>query len=299
MSKRESISRFSLIINKLRKGPASFADIDAYLAKESDLQEYNFRISKRTFDRDRLDIASLYNIEIEYNFSTRMYSITDEQKPEANERILEAFDTFNALNITDRLSNFIYFEKRKPQGTEHLYGVLHAIKNNKQIKYEYYKYWDETHSIKTVEPYALKEFKQRWYILAKDTKDGYIKTFALDRMSDLSICKQSFMPNTEFDLNDYFKNCFGIISSRGKDLEEVLLSFSPMQGKYIKSMPLHESQHIVIENENETRVSLQVYPTFDLVQELLSYGDNVKVLGPQSLIKEMKLNLSKALELYK
>ena len=298
MSKRESISRFSLIINKLRKGPASFADIDAYLAKESDLQEYNFRISKRTFDRDRLDIASLYNIEIEYNFSTRMYSITDEQKPEANERILEAFDTFNALNITDRLSNFIYFEKRKPQGTEHLYGVLHAIKNKKQIKFEYKKFDAESPFSKTIEPYALKEFKQRWYVLGKDTSNQNIRTYGLDRLRDLEILKNSFEPNSNFNLNDYFKNCFGIVTPTDMEVTKVVLSFSPLEGNYIKSLPLHETQEVLIDNDEETRISLWVYPTYDLTFEILSYGDEVKVLEPKSLADEVKGIYKNALEKY-
>lgn len=143
MSKRESIARYNLIIKKLRKRPATFAEIEEYLALESEIQSYNFNISKRTFQRDRDDIRSLYNIDILFDFSKKVYYIDFDEQPEANERILEAFDTFNALNLTDRLSKHIHFEKRKPQGTEHLYGVLHAIKNQIQIKFVYQKYWED------------------------------------------------------------------------------------------------------------------------------------------------------------
>jgi len=73
MSKRESIARHNLIIKKLRKHPASFADISDYLALESELQEYNFIVSKRTFQRDLEDIRSLYNIDIQYDFSRKVY----------------------------------------------------------------------------------------------------------------------------------------------------------------------------------------------------------------------------------
>ena len=118
MSKRESIARYNLIIKKLRKQPSSFSEISDYLAFESDLQEYNFIVSKRTFQRDIEDIRSVYNIDIQYDFSRKVYYIDFDEQPEVNERILEAFDTFNALNITDRLSNYIHFEKRRPQGTQ-------------------------------------------------------------------------------------------------------------------------------------------------------------------------------------
>ena len=98
MSKRESIARYNLIIKKLRKQPADFKQISTYLSLESELQEYNFNISKRTFLRDLDDIRSLYNIDIVYDFSRKVYFIDFEEQPELNERILEAFDTFNALN---------------------------------------------------------------------------------------------------------------------------------------------------------------------------------------------------------
>lgn len=137
MSKREAISRYNLIIKKLRKCSASFSEIADYLSLESELQSYDFNVSKRTFQRDLEDIRSIYNIDIQYNFSRKVYFIDFEQQPEVNERILEAFDTFNALNITDRLSNHIHFEKRRPQGTENLYGLLHAIKNQVQINFTY------------------------------------------------------------------------------------------------------------------------------------------------------------------
>ena len=134
MSKKESISRYNLIIKKLRKNPATFDEIKDYLKRESELQEYNFMVSKRTFQRDLDDIRSLFNIDIKFDFSRKVYLIAEGDELFVNDRILEAFDTFNALNVTDRLSKFIYFEKRRPQGTENFYGLLHSIKNNFQIK---------------------------------------------------------------------------------------------------------------------------------------------------------------------
>ena len=65
MSKREAINRYSLIIQRLRKTPATFNEISEYLSNESEIQEYNFNISKRTLKRDLEDIFSLYKIEIQ------------------------------------------------------------------------------------------------------------------------------------------------------------------------------------------------------------------------------------------
>lgn len=298
MSKRESIARYNLIIKKLRKQPSSFSEISDYLAFESDLQEYNFNVSRRTFQRDIEDIRSVYNIDIQYDFSRKVYYIDFDEQPEVNERILEAFDTFNALNITDRLSNYIHFEKRRPQGTENFYGLLHAIKNKVQISFSYQKFWEDEITHRITEPYALKEFKNRWYVLANDLKDKKVKSFALDRLSELEITRKKFQLPNDFNVNEHFKYCFGIISPNEHKPQEVILSFDPFQGKYIKTLPLHESQVILKDNEDELLIKLTLFLTHDFFMEILSFGDNVKVIQPVSLIAEIKKAYENALKLY-
>lgn len=297
MAKREAITRCNLIIKKLRKKPATFDEIYSYLEFESELQAYDFTVSKRTFQRDLDDIRSIYNIDIQFDFSKKVYFIDDEQ-PEANERILEAFDTFNALSITDRLSDYIHFEKRKPIGTEHLYGLLHAIKNNLKVKFTYQKYWEDMPSKRMVDPYALKEFKNRWYVLSKDMKDDKLKTFALDRITDLEITIKKFAFPEKFSVSSYFNYSFGIIIPEDEAYEEIILSFSAFQGKYIKSLPLHESQSILIDNEQELRVKIDVYVTHDLIMELMSYGKELKIIQPQWLVDDVKQRFLSVLKRY-
>jgi len=298
MSKRESTARQNLIIKKLRRNPATFQEIADYLSLESEIQAYDFNISKRTFQRDLNDIRSLYNIDIQYNRSQKVYFIDNDEQAEISERIIEAFDTFNALNITDRLSNHIHFEKRKPQGTENLHGLLHAIKNQLQIKFTYHKFWEEEPTHRITEPYALKEFKNRWYILANDLKDDMIKSFALDRLSEFEITKNKFSTIKKFNVNEHYKYCFGIISPNDLELQEIILSFDPFQGKYIKTLPLHETQEIQIDTENELRIKLKLYVTHDFLMEILSFGQNVKVIKPKSLINDVKTTYQNALALY-
>lgn len=299
MSQKESITRLNLIVKKLRKHPTDFADILKYLARESELQENNFMVSLRTFQRDLNNIRSLFGIDIQYDASQKVYYIEYDEKSEVSERILEAFDTFNALNITDRLSQYIHFEKRKPQGTENLYGLLHAIKNKLQIKFSYQKYWEEELTNRHVEPYALKEFKNRWYLMAKDLINNKIRTFALDRLTDLEITKTHFLSDNGFQVSEHFKHCFGILGPNADKPQTVVLSFDSFQGKYIKSLPIHESQEIVIDNKKVLQIKLKLFITYDFIMELMSHGSNVKVIEPESLKNELKNNFKKSLKLYK
>lgn len=298
MSKRESIARYSLIIKKVRKKAATFQEISDYLKLESELQEYNFNITVRTFQRDLNDIRSIYDIDIQFDRSRRVYYIDTEGNSEVSERILEAYDTFNALSLSDRLSDFIHFENRRSLGTENLYGLLHAIKNRFQISFAYQKFWEDEATNRTLEPFALKEFKNRWYLIGNDVCKNQIRIFALDRLRDLEIGKQTFVQNQAFDVNGYFHDFFGIVNVDGRNAEEVVLSFSPDKGKYIKSLPLHHSQQILADNQQEVLIKLKLVVTFDFVMELMSHGADLKVIQPQSLIDEIKVNYQKALLQY-
>ncbi|MDZ4809263.1 MAG: WYL domain-containing protein [Bacteroidota bacterium] len=259
----------------------------------------NIGFSKRTLQRDIREIRNIFGVDIEYSTKNRGYFISQDEMENMNfQRMIEAFDMFNSLNLAQDLTPFIHLEKRRPQGTENLYGILHAIKNKFQIKFSYQKFWEEEISHRTTEPYALKEFKNRWYVLAKDNKDGSIKSFALDRLTTLEITNRTFdLPKT-YNIEESYRYCFGIISPNDEEPQEIILSFDPVQGKYIKSLPLHETQEVLFDNEDELQIKLKLCITHDLIMELLSFGDNMKVVKPKALIAEIKTAHQKAFKLY-
>jgi len=153
------------------------------------------------------------------------------------------------------------------------------------------KFWEDKITLRVVEPYALKEFKNRWYVLANDLKDNKVKSFALDRLTELEITNKKFQLPNNFNINEHFKFSFGIISPNGQEPQEVILSFDPFQGKYIKTLPLHESQVILKDNEQELLIKLTLYITHDFFMEILSFGENVKVIQPESLISDLISNV--------
>lgn len=298
MSVSETLMRYQLIISKLKANPASLKEINSILERESEFRGYNLVRDKRTFSRDLDAIRSLYDIDIEFNFSKGVYEIVPDKQNDKNLRMVEAMDLFNALKISENIADVIHFEKRRPMGSEHLSGLLHAIKNRVQVKFTYQKYWEDELSGRIADPYALKEFKNRWYVLAKDLKDNQIKSFALDRLSELELTQKKFQYPEDFNVNDHYRYCFGIIGPNGHTPTDVILSFDNVQGKYIKSLPLHESQQILIDNGQELQIKLNLYITHDFIMELLSHGESLKILKPDSLIQEIKESLEKALHQY-
>ena len=166
--------------------------------------------------------------------------------------------------------------------------MLHCIKNHFVVNFPYHKYHDDIIVKREVEPYALKEFKGRWYLIAKDQNDKDVKTFGLDRIQELNITKKKFTPPENFNANALYEDYFGIVNSSDNKAEEIILSFDSFNGKYIKSFPLHKSQQILVDNKKETRIKLFLHTTLDFEIELLSHGDRVKIIAPESLRKRMR-----------
>jgi len=295
MSKRGYISRFMLIIKKLKVKPYStYEELQAYIENQFDYLQMqddtlNIGFSKRTLQRDIKEIRNLFGIDIEYSKSEKGYFISQNEADNMNfQRMMEAFDMFNSLNLAKDLTPYIHLEQRRPQGTENLYGLLHAIKNRFVLKFEYQKFWEDTASKRVAEPYALKEFKNRWYVMAKDRKEGNIKSFALDRLTKLEITNEKFDYPEKYSVERSYRHCFGIISPNDEAPKDIILSFKPFQGKYIKTLPLHDTQQVLVDNEDELRIRLKLHLTHDLIMELLSFGDHMKVIEPTSLADEIK-----------
>lgn len=124
--------------------------------------------------------------------------------------------------------------------------------------------------------------------MAKDSKDNNIKSFALDRLTNLEITTQSYQYPDNYSIEQSYRYCFGIISPNDEEPQDIILLFNPFQGKYIKTLPLHETQQVLVDNDKETRIKLKLCLTHDLIMELLSFGDNMKVIEPKSLADEIK-----------
>ncbi|MCX6276974.1 MAG: WYL domain-containing protein [Bacteroidetes bacterium] len=297
MAKQDYIFRYLTIIRKLRRSQyATFAEINDFLEQETALQDRNHKMSLRTFQRDLKEISENFKVTIAYDFSKRVYYIENDEQSDMNNRMIESLDTLNSLRVAGDIGRFMYFEKRAAQGTHHFYGLLHAIKNRIVLNLKHQKFDEEEPSVREVAPYALKESRGRWYLVARDMADRRIKTFGLDRVLDFQTTSRRFDYPPDFDVNRHFRYCFGVINPDNARPEEIMLSFDPDQGKYIKSYPLHESQEIITDNAAELRIRLHLYCTYDLVQEILSYGDRVTVMLPEFLKKDITTIAVKMLE---
>ncbi|MDY3363069.1 WYL domain-containing protein [Riemerella anatipestifer] len=297
MAKTEQMLRLKYIEELLRRRKekgASFQEIENYLKEkfeEKDILD-QLKFTDRTFLRDKKAILEISGIEISYSRANNAYYISNEELELYEENIFDNLLLVEAYREVKGRENIMLFEKRKARGLQHLHGLIHAIVNKKVICFTYQKFWTDEKFERIVEPYALKEFEHRWYLLAKDhqskgDKTLFMKTFGLDRISDLNVKNKTFKRET-YEPQKAFENSFGIIATNGEEPQEIVLSFDWHQGNYIKALPLHPSQKIVSETNDELVISVFVVPTYDFEREILSYGDRVRIVEPKSFKAKIK-----------
>jgi len=298
MSVRQTIKRHYKIISCLKRRAMSFEELQDDMLLDHDSIEYQLIKSQRTLQRDIKDIETIYGIEIVSDRSSGKYYIKENTENTHSQRLRENFDLINAIRLTERFGTNLVFEDRKPLGTQHMSGLLHAIQNHLEVTFTYLKFNDDSISERRLKPIALKEARNRWYLIAEDMKDTIVKNFSLDRISNFVITESKFKPHKGYDIIEEFNHSFGIINGTNEQPEKIILAFTPNEGRYVKSLPLHHSQQLVVENKKEIQFSYFLRPTYDFKMELLSYGNQVKVIEPDTLQKSIKKKLKDAIDLY-
>ena len=298
MSKLIYFKRYLYVIDRLRSRPCSFSALqDHVMSKlEQDDIDTTFEYAIRTFERDKKDITALFGIVIQYNRKDKTYAIDEEEiEDQSVTRMIDAFSIHHALQEGNKLSPSVFLEKRKSLGTEHIYGIIHAIQNLCLLQFTHQKHWEDFSTQREVKPIAIKESQQRWYLVALDKKNETVKTFGLDRISNLKITDTKFKP-VAYNVETEFQHAFGVETYEAA--KKVILEFSKQQGNYIKTFPLHKSQRIVKETEDTVIIEIFIHTTNDIKMELLKYGSNVKVIAPISLQNDIKNRISEMSNLY-
>jgi len=329
---KDAVSRYRWIDERLRnkrlKKP-TLEDLIEYVSRKMDAT-----ISVRTIQKDiqdmRHDPELNYHAPILYDRSSGTYRYDDDNFSISNipidetdlqglEIAISILEQFRSLPVIQQFEDAIlkiaaslkqnrevmehkglikFARAAQYKGAAHIPVIVDAIKALEVIRISYQSFDRTEPKEHWVEPYHVREYQSRFYLIGKSqkAKGGTLLTFALDRIMDLWPTDKKF-DKKNFDDASYYQHAIGITVPLGEP-EKVVLAFTPIQGKYIKSQPIHPSQQVESDNEKECRISLNVVINHELQMLLLSYGANVKILQPQSLADKIAASAKAMLELY-
>ncbi len=285
-----------------RHGHISFKDI-SYLWSRSPLNTVGENyLPERTFHNHREAILDTFGIEIKCDRSLGYFIANgDDMKADGiRQWLLESLSMNNLLKETKDMRDRILFEKI-PSSHKWLPVIVNAMRDGKVIEMTYQSFWKDEPCTYKANPYCLKLFKQRWYMLAKSEGKDVPRIYSLDeRMINVVQTDLDYKLPAKFNAEEFFAEYYGIIVGTDWESQIVKIRVAKDQEKYFDTLPLHDSQK-KLEEESDESYSIYRYhlaPTFDFKQELLSRGPVVEVLEPKEFREEIMDDIAKMASLY-
>ena len=258
------------------------------------------KLHRATFNRWKDEIYLQFGIMIAcqrsdgYRYYIQNPEVIEENK--LNKWMIDTLATGNLINSNISISHRILVNKI-PSGNDYLKNIIDALKGNARIEITYRQFDRESHAF-AIEPYCLKLFEQRWYVLAKNNR-GEIKIYALDRIRNIKMLDEHFDLPKDFDAEEFFSPFYGVAIGYDIEPERIVLRAYNVHRHYMASLPLHESQRMLEDMGEYADFELFVAPTYDFIMKLLSFGTMIEVLQPVSLRKTMHGWVSDLHEMYK
>ncbi len=297
---RDLLNRYIWIVDTIKRfGRISRKELDSQWAK-SPHSNGETRIPRRTFYNYRQAIEELFSVTILCDPITYEYYIAEEPGS-AGEQItnwlLNASATSNVLQGSREIASRIMLEE-VPSAREHLSGMMDALRDCRVVTFDYHSYSRVNPSRGVeIEPWFLRIYSQIWYVTGKETSSGKIKTYALDRISNLNLLKQTFELPIDADPKIYFKDAYGIMVDQG-EARTVILRVDPRQAKYLRALPLHHSQQEDGIHDGYSRFTYHLSLTAELVAKIISMGSQVIVESPRELKAMVTTQLRETLANY-
>ena len=268
-------------------------------------------LSRTTFNRHRDAIMDMFGVIIncDRKDGNRYYIENKEvlEDDSVQNWMLSTLSVSNMLDDNVSLQNRILLES-VPSGNYLLQDIIKAMRESRRIMITYRRYGAASGNSFPVAPYCVKLFKRRWYLLAKIDRPSYrdngidddeaLFVFAIDRIESIKIQETKFTINPDFDAASYFNECFGIIIGDGTKLERIVLRAYGLEPYYLKDLPLHNSQKVILETEDYTDFEFYLRPTSDFMAHLMSRGEWIQILSPDWMAENMKNWLQAAINRY-
>lgn len=294
-------NRYIWLVNTIsRRGKISLEQInECWLS--SPYNESHDTIPERTFHRHKEAIKSLFDIDICCDRSDgNRYYIANSQDLENNymrKWLLETFAVDLLTREAKHLKERILFEDI-PSGQHFLEQIIEAMRDNRTLRLHYRTFGD-SFSNTEVEPYCVKVYARRWYMLSRSLSDRKLRIYALDRVVELHTTENSFSLPQQFDAKSFFEGSYGIIVDENCKSETIRIRVDSHQRNYLRTLPLHSSQQEVETTEESSLFEFFVRPTIDFRQALLSLGDTVEVVYPAHFREQMHSVIQRMNNLYK
>lgn len=295
------LQKYTWVIETIRRaGKISHKDLSEKWERCKDLSDYK-PLPRATFNRWREAIYQQFSIDIQcQKVGGYLYYIANPENIDDDKLkkwMLDSFAVGNIIGDNLSLKGRILVEEI-PSGRDHLTTLLEAMKDNHVVNITYRPFKKTQSFTFPIEPYCVKLFENRWYVLAHNVHYGDIRLYGLDRMESVEVTDETFQIPEDFIAEEFFSGSYGIVVGTGEKPERIVLRANKNHKYYLQSLPLHHSQRMIEDCGEYADFELKLAPTYDFVMKLLQVGSMIEVIEPLHLRKTMKGWIKDMYELY-
>ena len=216
----------------------------------------------------------------------------DELFPRIKEAFHLAHEDFNGL---------ISYQSNRDYSGQSWVGKLYNQLLRKKVLIITYKGFQDTNSyLRKIHPYHLKQYNDRWFLFGFEDSERHtgITNLALDRIKEITETIDDIVPDTTI-WGDFFDEMIGVSIPADKKPIEIKLRFSSDRMPYVTTKPIHgASQRLDKSDPTQRTIIINLLPNNEMYQTLLSFGSDVEVLSPTSVVDEMSAISQKMNEYY-
>ena len=280
-------------------------------------RRYDQAYSRRTFNNHRMAVRDVFGIEIICDRRNNRYLIPFSEEIMDNDKsigwLVNTFTVSNLLTLgKERLSGRVSVED-VPSGQIYLTSIMQAMEDGRELEIEYGKYNSSQSETLHIQPFAVKEYERRWYLVAfcheratsegKDIGNSDIKAwrvYGLDRILGMKESGKTFKMPKDFDVDSLFYNSFGVFFPKeGQRSVTVRFRATESEARYLRDLPLHRSQKEEGPAEDGGRIfNIRVIPDENLLMEFCRLAGRVEVIEPEQVRSSVRDMLRKGLDYY-
>ena len=283
------------LLNTIVRGPISRAAIDEKWAHANANEYKQDYLPESNFHRLKSTVEMLFDVKINCNAYNEYYieEASDLRGTDLRLRLLNLMSMDSLLKDSKELSDQILFEPI-PSGEKFLAPIIEALRDKTAIEMTYQGFTKDYPATFIVEPYCLKMFKQRWYVLAYSPGIKKLYLYSLDRIHAIELTTQKYKLPKGFNAEAYFKDAYGVtVLDDQQEPQKIVISISEDQAHYLRTLPLHPSQKEIEPINGYPAFSFYLYPADEFLRELYAYGSNLEVHEPKWLREDFAKDAAK------
>ncbi len=223
-------------------------------------------------------------------------------RQKANDELFKGSLAKLLINLEQEVRNpnleenpYIQFEKVELKNIEKLDAFYKYITEKRVLDIEYQYFGSEVPTAITILPVLLREYNNRWMLIAFSKEKNDYQNYPLDRIIDERFSSLSLTGESTFNAKDFYKNVIGSSVDPKMKIENVRLRVQKNRAFYVETKKWHHSQERISEDPSTMTFALTLKPNNEFWAKVMEHIEDIEILEPEWMVKEFRGKVEKVM----